>query len=50
MMWYSDFVGSVVPFAHYGKKHYWSVEPAGPKNIVHKADAAVVEKEEPDYY
>lgn len=46
MMWYRDSVGETVTLARHqdcDKEIYWSREPAGYLNIVHKKDAEVVE-------
>jgi hypothetical protein len=49
MMWYRDLVGQTVTLARHpdsDKEVYWSREPAGYLNIVHKKDAEVVEVDE----
>lgn len=42
-MWYAGLVGQVVPLVREEADCYWSREPAGYVNIVHKADAEPVE-------
>lgn len=42
MMWYSDKVGETVEFLREDEDFYWSREPAGYSNIVHKQDAVIV--------
>lgn len=46
MMWYRDMVGETVTLARHpdvDQDVYWSREPAGYLNIVHKKDAEVIE-------
>jgi hypothetical protein len=42
MMWYAKRVGEEVEFVREDKEYYWSREPAGHTNIVHKQDAVIV--------
>lgn len=42
MMWYSKKIGETVDFVREDKDYYWSREPAGHTNIVHKQDAVIV--------
>jgi hypothetical protein len=48
LMWYRDKVGQKVVFSREDKDYYWSKEPAGYTNIVHKKDAVIQESEEPN--
>lgn len=43
LMWYATLIGQRVPFIRDDKEYYWSREPAGYLNIVHKDDATVCE-------
>lgn len=51
MMWYRDMVGETVVLArpaNYDPEVYWSREPAGYINIIHKADAQLITMENKD--
>lgn len=43
LMWYREKVGQQVVFLREDKDYYWSREPAGYTNIVHKQDATIME-------
>lgn len=43
LMWYARLIGQKVPIIREEGEYYWSREPAGFLNIVHKSDVTVCE-------
>lgn len=48
LMWYYDKVGDVIEIERETVKYYWSREPSGYINIVHKSDVELLERNEND--
>ena len=43
LMWYNGHVGAIVPFLRQDSEYFWSREPAGYSNIIHLADAELID-------